>query len=182
MDLDKDRTIVGNYMPDFTYSFGGTTHYKGLDFSIQFQGVYGNEILNLNRRYIDNLEGNLNGMTEGLNRWQSTDNIGNGQVNRANRKQTGYNGRTSTWHVEDGSYLRLQNVSLGYTLPSAWTKKLYVRKLRVYFSGQNLVTWTKYSGYNPEVSIRPDSALTQGEDYGTYPLSRTYMIGLNITF
>lgn len=181
IDLEKDRTIVGNYMPDFTYGFGGSFGYKGLDFEVAFQGVYGNEILNLNRRYLDNMEGNTNGTTAAFNRWKSPTDIGDGNTNRANRKQTGNNSRTSTWHVEDGSYLRLQNIALGYTLPAKWTKKFYVEKLRIYVSAQNLVTWTDYSGYNPEVSNRT-SALTPGEDYGTYPLAKTYMVGLNVTF
>lgn len=182
LDLDKDRALVGNYMPKFTYGFGGKLWYKGFDFDINFQGVYGNKILNLNRRYIDNMEGNVNGTTIALDRWQSESNPGNGLVNKANRKQTGYNGRTSTWHLEDGSYLRLQNVALGYTLPETWTRHFYVEKMRIYVSGQNLVTFTKYSGYNPEVNARPDSALTPGEDYGTYPLARTFMFGVNVTF
>lgn len=181
IDLEKDRTIVGNYMPDFTYGFGGSFGYRGLDFSVAFQGVHGNEILNLNRRYLDNMEGNTNGTTVAFNRWKSPTEIGDGNTNRANRKQTGNNTRTSTWHVEDGSYLRLQNIALGYTLPAKWTRKFYVEKLRIYVSAQNLVTWTDYSGYNPEVSNRT-SALTPGEDYGTYPLAKTYMVGLNVTF
>lgn len=171
IDLEKDRTIVGNYMPDFTYGFGGSFGYRGLDFSVAFQGVHGNEILNLNRRYLDNMEGNTNGTTVAFNRWKSPTEIGDGNTNRANRKQTGNNTRTSTWHVEDGSYLRLQNIALGYTLPAKWTRKFYVEKLRIYVSAQNLVTWTDYSGYNPEVSNRT-SALTPGEDYGTYPWPR----------
>ena len=182
LDVDKDRTIVGNYMPDFTYGFGGTVNYKNFDLSFSFQGVYGNEILNLSRRYIDNMEGNVNGTTIALDRWQSEANPGNGQVNRANRKTKGYNGRTSTWHVEDGSYLRLQNVALGYTLPATWTQRMRIQKLRAYVSGQNLWTSTNYSGYNPEVSMRPGNALTPGEDYGTYPLAKTFTFGLNITF
>lgn len=181
LDLDKDRTVCGNYMPKFTYGFGGKLWYKGFDLDINFQGVFGNKILNLNRRYIDNMEGNVNGTTIALERWQSENQPGNGQVNKANRKQTGYNGRTSTWHLEDGSYLRLQNVSLGYTFPKKWTNRFYVEKLRLYVSGQNLATFTKYSGYNPEVNARPDNALTPGEDYGTYPLARTFMFGINVT-
>ena len=181
LDLDKDRTVCGNYMPKFTYGFGGKLWYKGFDFDINFQGVFGNKILNLNRRYIDNLEGNTNGTTIALDRWQSEEQPGNGQVNKANRKQTGYNGRTSTWHLEDGSYLRLQNVSFGYTLPKKWTNRFYVERLRLYVSGQNLATFTKYSGYNPEVNARPGNSLTPGEDYGTYPLARTFMFGINVT-
>ena len=172
---------VSTAQPDFTYGFGGSFGYRGLDFSVAFQGVHGNEILNLNRRYLDNMEGNTNGTTVAFNRWKSPTEIGDGNTNRANRKQTGNNTRTSTWHVEDGSYLRLQNIALGYTLPAKWTRKFYVEKLRIYVSAQNLVTWTDYSGYNPEVSNRT-SALTPGEDYGTYPLAKTYMVGLNVTF
>lgn len=181
IDLDKDRTICGNYMPKFTYGFGGKLWYAGFDIDFNFQGVYGNKILNLNRRYIDNMEGNMNGTKVALNRWKSVDNPGNGLVNRANRKQTGSNGRTSTWHLESGSYLRLQNLSFGYTLPRSLTHKFKIEKLRVYVSGQNLFTITNYSGYNPEVNARPSQNLTPGEDYGTYPLARTYMFGLNLT-
>jgi len=181
IDVNTDRAVVGNYMPDFTYGFSGQLAWKGIDFSFAFQGVYGNEILNLNRRYLDNMEGNTNGTIAALDRWQSPSNPGNGYTNRANRKQTGNNGRTSTWHVEDGSYLRLQNLTIGYTLPSQWLKRFHVEKCRIYVSGNNLVTWTNYSGYNPEVSMRTSNALTPGEDYGTYPLARTFMIGLNIT-
>lgn len=181
LDTEKDRAIVGNYMPDFTYGFGGSLSWKGIDFNIAFQGVYGNKILNLNRRYLANVEGNTNMMTCTLNRWQSAENPGDGNTNRANRKATGYNGRTSTWHLEDGSYLRLQNIALGYTFPARWTTRFHVEKLRVYVSAQNLCTWTDYSGYNPEVSLK-SSALTPGVDYGTYPLARTFMVGLNVTF
>lgn len=181
IDLDKDRTVCGNYMPKFTYGFGGKLWYGGFDMDFNFQGVYGNKILNLNRRYIDNMEGNVNGTKVALDRWKSPKNPGSGWVNRANRKQTGSNGRTSTWHLEGGSYLRLQNLALGYTLPRAFTQKFKVEKMRVYVSGQNLFTITDYSGYNPEVNARPSQNLTPGEDYGTYPLARTYMFGLNIT-
>lgn len=181
IDLDKDRTICGNYMPKFTYGFGGKLWYGGFDMDFNFQGVYGNKILNLNRRYIDSMEGNANGTKIALDRWKSPENPGSGWVNRANRKQTGSNGRTSTWHLEGGSYLRLQNLALGYTLPRAFTQKFKVEKMRVYVSGQNLFTITNYSGYNPEVNARPSKNLTPGEDYGTYPLARTYMFGLNIT-
>ena len=181
IDLDKDRSIVGNYMPDFTYGFGGSLSFKGVDFRFAFQGVYGNEILNLNRRYLDNMEGNTNGTIASRNRWVSEENPGDGMTNRANRKQKGNNLRTSTWHIEDGSYLRLQDLALGYTFPLKWTSVVHISKARIYVSAQNLFTFTRYSGYNPEVSNRTN-ALTPGEDYGTYPLSRTYMFGLNLTF
>lgn len=87
----------------------------------------------------------------------------------------------STFEVEDGSFLRLKNLSLGYTLPSKITKKFFVQKLRVYFSAQNLVTWSNYSGYDPEVSTK-NTALTPGYDWSAYPRSRVYNFGINVVF
>lgn len=178
---DTDRAIVGNYMPDFTYGFGANLSWKGVDFGIIFQGVQGNEILNLSRRYFYNHEGNMNNYKGALNRWKSEDNPGSGMNVRANRVSKGQNGTTSTWHLEDGSYLRIKNISLGYTLPETWIKKIYLRSARIYCSLQNPFTFTKYEGYNPEVSNRND-ATTNGEDYGVYPLARTTSIGVNLTF
>ncbi|NBC24624.1 MAG: SusC/RagA family protein, partial [Bacteroidetes bacterium] len=182
LDVNDDRSIVGSYFPDFTYGITNSFSFKGLDLNFTLQGVQGNEILNLNRRYIANMEGNFNNTTEALNRWQSEDNQGDGNTNRANRKTKGNNGRTSTWHLEDGSYFRLQNVTLGYTLPQSFTKKFNIQSLRIYAIGQNLMTWTDYTGYNPEVNLYDGDALTPGVDYGTYPLARTISFGLNVVF
>lgn len=181
MDLNKDRTIIGNYFPNFTAGLVNSFSYRGIDLSFTFQTVQGVEIVNLLKRYIDNMEGNVNGMTTALNRWRSEDDPGNGMVNRANRKAKGNNGRTSDWHVEDGSFVRLQNVTLGYSLPKSLTDRINIGSARIFVSGQNLITWTKYSGYNPEVSLS-SSSLTPGVDYGTYPLARTFSAGLNINF
>ena len=159
---DTDRAIVGNYMPDFTYGFGATLAWKGIDFGIVFQGVQGNEILNLSRRYFYNHEGNMNNYKGALNRWKSEDEPGSGMNVRANRVSKGQNGTTSTWHVEDGSYLRIKSA-------------------RIYCSLQNPFTFTHYEGYNPEVSNR-SAVTTNGEDYGVYPLARTTSIGVNLTF
>lgn len=178
---DTDRAIVGNYMPDFTYGFGGSLRWKGIDFGIVFQGVHGNEILNLSRRYFYNHEGNMNNYKGALNRWKSEENPGSGMNVRANRVSKGQNGNTSTWHVEDGSYLRIKNISLGYTLPEHWVKKAFLQSARIYCSLQNPFTFTDYEGYNPEVSNR-SAATTNGEDYGVYPLARTTTIGVNLTF
>lgn len=183
LDVNKDRTIVGNYAPDFTYGFANAFKYKGFDLNIAFQGSYGGEILNLSRRYNANGEGNFNNTRELLNRWQSEANPGDGNTNRANRKASGNNGRTSTWHVEDGSYLRLQNVSLGYSLPNSITERLGISKARLYVTGNNLYTWTNYTGYNPEVNLAGGSdQLTPGLDYGVYPLAKTYSLGINVSF
>lgn len=178
---DTDRAIVGNYMPDFTYGFGATLAWKGIDFGIVFQGVQGNEILNLSRRYFYNHEGNMNNYKGALNRWKSEDEPGSGMNVRANRVSKGQNGTTSTWHVEDGSYLRIKNISLGYTLPENWIKKVYLKSARIYCSLQNPFTFTHNEGYNPEVSNR-SAVTTNGEDYGVYPLARTTSIGVNLTF
>ncbi|WP_436414083.1 SusC/RagA family TonB-linked outer membrane protein [Petrimonas sp.] len=178
---DTDRTIVGNYAPDFTYGFGTSLAWKGVDFNVAFQGVYGNEILNLSRRYFYNHEGNMNNYIGALDRWKSETDTGSGMNVRANRVSKGQNGTTSTWHVEDGSYLRIKNITLGYTLPKNILNNLYVEKVRIYSSVQNPFTFTKYEGYNPEVSNRT-TATTSGEDYGMYPLARTITLGLNIQF
>lgn len=177
LEKDDDRVIVGNYMPDFYYGFSFDLAYKGFDLSAQFQGVYGNEILNLERRYLCNMEGSSNMMKESLQRFPY------GELNRATRKSTGNNGAsTSTFHLEDGSYLRLQNLSFGYTLPSKWLAPLNIKSARVYLQGSNLFTLANYTGFNPEVNRRPDDALRPGEDYCSYPISRTFSAGVNINF
>lgn len=112
----------------------------------------------------------------------SPDNIGTGYINRANRLATGGNGITSSWHVEDGSFVRVRNIALGYNFPASLMNRLQVTAIRVYGAVQNPFTFTKYSLFNPEISNRTDNSLTAGEDYGSYPLARIYSVGLNITF
>ena len=175
LEADDDRAIVGNYMPDFYYGFGFTLGYKGFDLNAAFQGVYGNEILNLERRYLCNIEGSSNMMKLALERFPY------GELNRATRKSTGNNGASmSTFHLEDGSYLRLQNLSIGYTFPKKWMERIKVSRLRLYVQVNNLFTLTRYTGYNPEVNRRPSDALRPGEDYCSYPLSRTFTFGVNL--
>ena len=174
LEEDADRVIVGNYMPDFYYGFSVNLSWKGFDMAANFQGVYGNEILNLERRYLMSNSMSQNMTRDALQRFPY------GEMNRANRKLTGNTAAcTSTFHVEDGSYLRLQNLSLGYTFPDKWTRKAGISKLRVYVQGSNLFTWTDYSGYNPEVSNHANDALRPGEDYCSYPLARTFSVGIN---
>jgi TonB-linked SusC/RagA family outer membrane protein len=176
----KDRTIAGNYAPDFTYGFSTELQYRWFDLSIALQGTQGNEVANINRRYLNNMEGG-SGQTDALNRWRSEENPGNGLVNRANRSATGMNSQMSTWHIEDGSYLRIRNITVGVTLPQTWMNSLGISRARIYFSSQNPFTFTKYSGYNPEVDMK-GTTLTPGIDYGTYPLAKSAVIGLNLTF
>ena len=174
LDKDTDRVIVGNYMPDFYYGFGVQLGWKGFDLSANFQGVYGNEILNLERRYLLNMEASSNMMKEALNRFPY------GHFLRATRKSSGNSGScTSTFYLEDGSYLRLQNLSVGYTMPDKWFRGTTISRMRVYIQGSNLFTLTNYSGYNPEVNKRSSNALSPGEDYCSYPLSRTFSVGVN---
>ena len=182
MEIDEnDRTITGNYMPKFTYGFSTDFKYKWFDLSVALQGVQGNKIANIFRRYIDNMEGGNNSQADALDRWQSESNPGSGYVVRANRSATGMNGTTSTWHIEDGSYMRIKNITFGYTLPKSLLTNVGISRARVYFSTQNPFTFTKYSGYNPEVNMKGGS-LTPGIDYGTYPLSKSFVFGLNVTF
>lgn len=176
LEQDEDRVIVGNYMPDFYYGFGIELGYKGFDFSANFQGVYGNEILNLERRYLCNMEASSNMMKLSLQRFPY------GELNRATRKSTGYNGAsTSTFHLEDGSYLRLQSLSIGYSLPKKVLAKASIAACRFYLQGDNVFTLTHYTGYNPEVNKNSSDALRPGEDYCSYPLPRTFSFGVNIT-
>lgn len=182
IDFATDRVIQGNYFPDYTYGLSLNLGYKGLDFSASLQGSQGQEIMHLLSRYIYNQEGNMNLMRGALQRWRSASEPGDGQTNRANRLQTGSNGQTSNWHMEDGSFTRVRNITLGYSFPSNLLKKANISNLRIYASVQNPFTFTKYPGYNPEVNSRPDNALTPGEDYASYPLARTYTLGLNLSF
>lgn len=176
-----DRTIIGNNQPDFIYGITNTFSFKGFDLNIALQGVQGGEILNLSRRFFENLEGNANQITTVLDRWRSADQPGNGQTPRANARTTGNNNAVSTRWVEDGSYLRIQNISLGYQLPKNWLDKARIQQARIYLSAQNLHTWTDYLNYNPEVS-NYEGPLTGGVDYGFYPLAKTFTIGVNLGF
>ncbi|TVZ27176.1 TonB-linked SusC/RagA family outer membrane protein [Gillisia sp. Hel_I_86] len=180
-----DRTVTGSYFPDFTWGITNTFTYKGMDFSFLVQGVEGNEILNLTSRHLKNGEANFNSYAIFNERWRSPSEPGNGSIPRADRESGshGNNNRPSSFQVEDGSFIRLRNVTLGYSLN---TKDTFlggtIDKLRVYLTGTNLVTFTDYLGYNPEVSNNTTSSLTPGEDYGTYPLTTSLTLGLNINF
>lgn len=182
IDFSSDRTITGSYFPKYTFGFTSNLTFSGFDLGVTVQGSQGNKILNLIRRYIYNGEGNGNQFRGALNRWQSEANPGDGLHNRANRLQTGSNGEISTWHLEDGSFVRIRTLTLGYSIPTALLTKLRLTRARLYVTAQNPFTFTKYTGFNPEVSSRPDSALSPGEDYGTYPLPRTTSVGLNLSF
>ena len=177
----NDRTIIGNNQPKFIYGFTNTFSFKGLELNVMFNGVQGGKILNLSRRFFENLEGSQNNLSTVLDRWHSADQPGNGIVPRANSRTTGQNNAISSRWVENGSFLRIQNITLGYQIPTLLIEKLKLQSARIYVSAQNPLTWSKYLGYNPEVSGY-ESSLTGGVDYGSYPLAKTFIIGLNLGF
>ncbi len=177
----NDRTSIGSYFPNFIAGLTNEFSYKGFDLSIALQAVQGNEIMNLQRRYLFNMEGNANQYIEALPYWKSPTDPGDPNVMRANRVTNANSAQISSFHVEDGSFLRIRSLVLGYTFNSRLFNNK-IKSLRLYASAQNLYTWTKYLGYNPEVNARPDNSLSQGEDYGSYPLARTIIGGLNLSF
>ncbi|MDC6386575.1 SusC/RagA family TonB-linked outer membrane protein [Flagellimonas taeanensis] len=179
-----DRTVTGSYFPDFTWGINNRLSFKGVDFGFLIQGVEGNEILNLTGRHLLNGEANFNSYAAFNDRWRSASDPGNGWVPRADRGtgNHGNNQRPSSFQVEDGSYIRLRNVTLGYTLPTDNLFGNKIQKLRFYITGTNLFTITDYMGYNPEVSSITTNSLTPGEDYGAFPLTKSFTMGVNLKF
>ena len=194
---NKSRTIIGNAAPDFTGGFNFSGYYKGFDFSANFNFMIGNDVYNANkieftssRKYYNR---NLLNSMDVANRWTNIDWETGELVNDEYRLEYMNAGKTmwnpaignavfSDWAVEDGSFLRLQSATIGYTLPSKLTEKVHIRKLRIYATGTNLFCLTKYSGYDPEVDTRRSTPLTPGVDYSAYPKSIGFVAGLNITF
>lgn len=179
-DPNIDRFIVGNAWPDFFGGLTNTFRYKNFDAMIFFQYSYGNDQLNWNRFFQEHGgTRNTNFLASQLDRWQQPGDIT--MVPRMTNANYAANLRPSRF-VEDGSYLRLKNVSIGYTLPSSWINRLGMSSARVYISGQNLLTFTNYSGMDPEVNATASTATTQGVDFYAMPQPRVYMGGFNITF
>jgi len=176
----NDRTIIGNPNPDFIAGFTNNLSYKGFELSVFFQGSFGNDIYNQNRVTIEGMSDPLNQTTAVLNRWTPTNT--NTTIPRAVRYDPNQNNRFSTRFVEDGTYARLKNLTLAYNLPGKFLQRAKIGGVRVYLTGQNLLTFTNYSGYDPEVSADPFSSVGFGRDFGVYPQARTYTAGLNVTF
>lgn len=168
---DQDRTYLGSPNPKFIFAMNNTFSYGGFDLSIFIQGVAGNKICNANRFWSEAMDVAQNQTTETLKRW-----TGEGtstSMPRAVYNDPNKNTRPSDRYIEDGSYLRIKNVKLGYTLPTQTLKKIYLTNLRFYVSIENLCTFTKYTGFDPEVGA-------SGIDNNVYPVTRTYSIGVNI--
>lgn len=170
---DKDRTYLGNPNPTVLFSFSNSFTFKGFDLSIFLQGIAGNKICNANRFWSEAMAVAQNQTTETLNRW-----TGPGTSNsmpRAVFNDPNKNTRPSDRYIEDGSYLRIKNVTLGYTVPKFLMKKAQLTSARFYVSAQNLITFTKYKGFDPEVG-------TSGIDNNVYPVTRTFNVGVNLGF
>ena len=194
----EDCTFIGNPEPKFTFGFGNTFEFKGFDLNIFFSGSYGNKALNLTRMRIEDPRQNSNILKSSLNyaivekydpngpddfRNYHVTNAGATTMPAVQRSDANANyTRVSDLFVEDASYIRLQNLSFGYTFPRKWMQKIYIDNLRIYVNFQNLFTITKYKGLDPEVGAMYGDALRTGVDYGRYPTPRIYTFGLNVTF
>lgn len=175
-----DQTIIGNPNPLHIGGFNNYFQYKNLDFSVYFQWSYGGDIMNANRIVFEAGEPtarqSLNMFASYADRW-TPENPSNTLYRAGGQGPAAYSDRT----IEDGSFLRLKTVSIGYRFPTKWMQAIKVKSLRVYLSGQNLFTWTKYTGFDPEVSIRP-TALTPAFDWSAYPRAMTITGGVELTF
>lgn len=163
----NDRTIIGNANPKFTWGLNNTLRWKNFDLGFGLEGKHGGKIFNATHRYLAEAWGN---------------NLAIYGTKDAPRSVWAYgtksHTRPSTWHVEDASFIRVRNISLGYTFRNLFG----INMLRIYASATNPFTFTDYSGYNPEVSNKGGSAITAGEDFGNYPVSKSFTFGLNVSF
>ncbi|MCU7694785.1 SusC/RagA family TonB-linked outer membrane protein [Haoranjiania flava] len=177
---DKDVTFIGDPNPDFTYGITNSFKYKGFDLGIFLQGSYGGDILNYTRRTTERLfSPYFNQLATVTNRY-SADNP-DGNMPRFNQWHNS-NWRVSDRFIEDGSYMRIQNVTLGYNLPAKFINKVKMTNARIYVTAQNLYTFTNYSGVSPELGAYNSDVLMQNVDNGSYPNPRTFNFGINVTF
>lgn len=178
---DNDRTIIGNAQPDFTYGLTNTFAYKNFDLEIVLQGSYGNEIMNSSARYLKVYNGSRNGYKQITDYWKSESQPGDGVHFKPYLNYPGLQTQFSSYWVEDGSYLRISNVRLGYTFPTSILKKTPFSSARLYVNIDNLHVFSDFVGYDPENSVFTD-ALNSGNDYGAYPLPMTITFGVKVGF
>ncbi|QMW03439.1 SusC/RagA family TonB-linked outer membrane protein [Spirosoma foliorum] len=176
-----DAQVIGNAQPKLFGGFTNRVSYKGFDLSIFFQFSYGNHVMNLTKQTSVNTGASLgfNQSTDALKRWQKE-----GDITSVPRYISGntYNNYLSSRFVEDGSYLRLKNITLGYTLDKKWTSRVKLASVRAFVSATNLWTYTKYSGPDPELSTLDGSTTAQGIDFNTLPQVKNMTAGLSVTF
>lgn len=173
-----DRTKVGNPHPKFIGGVTNTFTYKGFDLNIFFQFSYGNDVFHGSRMFLESLQGGDNQLAAINRRWKKPGDVTD--IPRATSGPTGeLNKRISSRFIEDGSYLRLKNLSIGYTFQRDWR---HIDRLRVYFTSHNLLTFTKYTGLDPEVNYRGNDNAVLGTDFFTYPQARSFILGVNLTF
>ena len=196
--IDADDIVnIGNVQPLFTGGFSLTAYAYGFDFAANFTYSYGNKVYNANK-----IEFSTTKTTQGQNalesvspdnRWTNIDWETGELVNDPERLASMNAGKTmwvpystkriaQSWAVEDASFLRLASLTVGYTLPEKWTKKIRLNRIRVYATGTNLFCWTPYSGYDPEVDTRRSNPLTPNVDYSAFPKSRSWVFGINLSF
>jgi TonB-dependent starch-binding outer membrane protein SusC len=177
----SDRVFLGSFMPKFSYGLNYSGNYGNLDFTLFLQGVQGNKVYNGTKFIGQAMLRPFNALTDVLNAWTPTNT--NTDVPRAINGDPSGNARVSDRWLEDGSYLRLKNFTIGYSLSNKTLGSLTkgaVSKTRIYVSSQNLFTVTKYTGYDPEIASRGGNLLQNGIDYGNYPQARTVMFGINL--
>ena len=191
---DKDRTVIGNANPTLIGGWGNQFTYKNFDFSTFVNFVVGNDIYNANKiEMTDGAFPSLNMLDFMKNRFTNVNDAGAVVTDPTELKAINANAQIwspvrvqrywlHSWAVEDGSFLRINNLTLGYSLPNAILKKAKIAKLRIYGTVNNVATFTKYTGYDPEVNTRRSDPLTQGVDFAGYPRAKTWVFGINLTF
>jgi len=199
---DADRTILGNYQPDFTAGITNTVSYKGFELSFLFQGSFGGEIANNNVRYLGTWDNGRNFYASMFNYWRSEADPGDGKHFKPTVNYLGLQKQFSSYWVEDASFVRLRNVRVSYALPPSLIKKLKVKDVRVYVNAENVHLFSKYTGYDPENTTygttsysssmetsgsyssgnAPVPGAFQGVDYGSYPLPRVITVGIKADF
>jgi TonB-dependent starch-binding outer membrane protein SusC len=182
----QDYTYLGSYIPKFVFGFNMGMEWKGIDFSMFWQGVAGNKIFNGVKRWTYDWNTSTNHAAEFADRYHmpivyngETIDPGNLESDLPDVGTINW-GNPSSLYIEDGSYLRLRSLTVGYTLPNSWTSKVNIERFRLYFIGKNLMTLTRYTGYDPEVS-NPDPKQA-GIDISGYPQSKMYTFGINLEF
>ena len=180
----SDRTIIGNPHPDFTYGLNVNLGYKNWDLTVFAQGVQGNELFNYLKYWTDfnTFQGNRS-RDMLYNSWKKQGDVA--QLPRLNANDT-FSQQISTYFVEDGSYMRIKNIQLTYTVPTTVLKKIKLSSMQIYVQGQNLLTLTKYKGLDPDINIRNSGADNQdihmGIDEGAFPVAKSYNVGLRVGF